>query len=65
MILRGIFLARPRDFEWFLVDGANRVYPEQWHRLVNTIPEAERKDLLSALEHRLWGEDELAQLESS
>ena len=62
MILRGIFLARLRDFEWFLVDGANRIYPEQWNRLINTIPEAERQDLLLALERCLWGKDELARL---
>ena len=65
MILRGIFLARPRDFEWFMVDGANRIYPEQWNRLVNVIPEAERQDLLAALERRLWGKDELAQLRAA
>ncbi len=62
MILRGIFLARRRDFEWFLLDGANRIYPEQWSRLVNTIPVLDRQDLLSALNRCLWGEDELAQL---
>lgn len=62
MILRGIFLARHHDLEWFLKDGANRIYPEQWQRLVSAIPKSDNSDLISAMESCLWGKDELAQL---
>lgn len=30
MILRGVFLARQRDIDWFFADGARRVFPDQW-----------------------------------
>jgi len=61
IIVRGVFLARRRDLEWFVEDGVNRIYPEQWRRLINCISEDERSDLVEALQRRLHGIDELAQ----
>ncbi len=61
LIVRGVFLARRRDLQWFIGDGVNRIYPEQWRRLVSCIPENERDDLIEALQRRLHGSDELAQ----
>jgi proline iminopeptidase len=60
LVLRGVFLARRADLEWFLVNGLNRIYPEQWQRLCQSVPENERNDLISAFQHRLNGRDELA-----
>lgn len=62
MILRGTFLARRRDLEWFAKEGANRIYPEQWQRLVDSIPPAERGDLIEGICSSLWGDDEPARL---
>ena len=31
MVLRGTFLARRRDVDWFFSDGANRLLPQSWH----------------------------------
>lgn len=61
LILRGTFLARGADLEWFLTRGVNRVYPEQWQRLNHCVPEPERGDLIAAFQRRLNGTDELAQ----
>ena len=61
LILRGSFLAREQDLQWFIRDGAPRIYPEAWGRLLEAIPEAERPDLLAAIEARLHSSDELAQ----
>lgn len=52
-VLRGSFLARPRDLEWFLEDGASRLFPEHWARLVESVPEAERRDLVAAFHRRV------------
>ena len=52
LILRGIFLGRPRDINWFYHVGTPRVYPEYWQRLASLVPEAERRDLPLAY-HRL------------
>lgn len=60
LILRGSFLAREQDLQWFVRDGAPRVYPEAWSQLIGAIPASERSDLLGAIEARLHGPDELA-----
>jgi len=61
LILRGTFLARDMDLQWFIRDGAPRIYPEQWLQLTESIPEEERSRLLDAIDQRLNGADELGQ----
>jgi proline iminopeptidase len=60
MIIRAVFLVRQQDLDWFARDGANRIYPEQWQRLVESIPEQGRENLIQGLCDALWGEDEVA-----
>ncbi|MGR9013880.1 MAG: prolyl aminopeptidase [Gammaproteobacteria bacterium] len=61
LIIRGVFLARQQDLDWFAKDGAGKIYPEQWQRLVESIPEQGRGNLVQGLCDALWGEDEVAQ----
>ncbi|MDP1772980.1 MAG: prolyl aminopeptidase [Methylobacter sp.] len=61
LIIRGVFLVRQQDLDWFARDGAGRIYPEQWQRLLESIPEQERDNLVPGLCDVLWGEDEVAQ----
>lgn len=60
MIIRAVFLVRQQDLDWFARDGASRIYPEQWQRLVDSIPEQGRDNLVQGLCDALWGEDEVA-----
>jgi proline iminopeptidase len=60
MILRGVFLARKKDLDWFLQEGAGRIYPEQYQRLVRSIPKPERSNLIEGLWAGLCGNDEVA-----
>jgi proline iminopeptidase len=57
LVLRGIFLLRRREIDWFYQDGAGRLFPEEWERYLAPIPETERHDLLAAYHRRLTGED--------
>ena len=57
IILRGIFLLRQQELEWFYQDGANRMFPDAWQRYYHAIPEAERDDLLQAYYRRLTHDD--------
>jgi len=57
MVLRGCFLARQRDLDWFIRDGANRLLPDEWEKLINSIPEQERGDLIRAFHDRVHGPD--------
>jgi proline iminopeptidase len=62
LILRGIFLCRPRDIHWFYQEGASYLLPERWEEYLAPIPEAERGDLVSAYYRRLTGEDEVSRM---
>ena len=57
IILRGIFLLRQQELEWFYQDGASRMFPDAWQRYYHAIPEAERDDLLQAYYRRLTHDD--------
>ena len=65
MIIRGVFLARQKDLDWFIRNGAGRIYPEQWSRLVDCIPAEFEQDPVQGLCDALWGEDELARLRAA
>jgi proline iminopeptidase len=56
LILRGIFLCRRAEIDWFLA-GIRHVFPEAWRSFVAPIPEAERGDLLAAYYRRLTDPD--------
>ncbi len=60
LVIRAVFLARQQDLDWFAKDGAGKIYPEQWQRLIESIPEQGRGNLVQGLCDALWGEDEVA-----
>lgn len=62
MILRGIFLCRAKEIEWFYQYGASRIYPDLWEDFISPIAEDERDDLLAAYYKRLTGEDEIQRM---
>lgn len=62
LILRGIFLLRRQEIEWFYQRGASILYPDAWEPYLAHIPEAERGDLLAAYYRRLTSEDAAVRL---
>jgi proline iminopeptidase len=65
LVLRGIFLCRPRDIHWFYQEGASRVFPDYWQDFLAPIPENERSDLVSAYYRRLTSTNELEQIQAA
>jgi proline iminopeptidase len=57
LVLRGIFLLRRWEIDWFYQSGASAIYPDAWEAYLAPIPEAERGDLLRAYHRRLTGTD--------
>lgn len=55
-ILRGIFLCRKSEIDWFLY-GMRAIFPEAWRKFSGHIPERERDDLLAAYHARLVDPD--------
>jgi len=62
LILRGIFLCRDEDINWFYQDGAGRVFPDYWQQYLQLIPEDERGDMLVAYYKRLTSNNELERM---
>jgi len=67
LILRGIFLCRPKEIRWFYQEGegASAIFPEAWEQYVQLIPSSERQDLLRAYHRRLMSDDEQLQLRAA
>ena len=67
LILRGIFLCRPREITWFYEDsqGASAIFPEVWEQYVRVIPEGERDDMIRAYYKRLTSDDSDVRLEAA
>jgi proline iminopeptidase len=57
LVLRGIFLLRKSEIDWFYQSGASHVYPDAFARYVSAIPESERGDLVQAFHKRLMSSD--------
>jgi proline iminopeptidase len=55
-VLRGIFLGRPEEVDWFLY-GLARVFPDAHAAFSHFLPEAERGDLLKSFLARLTNPD--------
>jgi len=65
LLLRGIFLCRPQDFQWFYQEGASRLFPDYWEDYLAPIPADERGDLMQAFYKRLTGQDQIAQMHAA
>ena len=65
LILRGIFTVRRDELRWFYQEGASWLFPDQWERYVEPIPEEERGDLIAAYHKRLTSEDRAIQLQAA
>jgi proline iminopeptidase len=58
LVLRGIFMLRKRELDWFYQEGASAMYPDRWEQYLAPIPAAERGDLMRAFYRRLTGADQ-------
>jgi proline iminopeptidase len=65
LVLRGIFLLRRKELEWFYQHGASVMFPDQWERYWNHIPEAERGDMMAAYHRRLTSDDAAVRLQAA
>ena len=62
LVLRGIFMLRRWELEWFYQEGTSRLFPDAWEHYLAAIPEVERGDLISAYHRRLTSPDEATRL---
>ncbi len=65
LVLRGIFMLRRWELEWFYQQGANRLFPDAWEHYLEPIPLVERHDLISAYHRRLTSDDAAVRLRAA
>ncbi len=65
LILRGIFLTRRKELEWFYQYGASEIFPDFWERYRDEIPVDERGDFIAAYHKRLTSPDEQTRLSAA
>ncbi len=57
LVLRGIFMLRKSEIDWFYQLGASHIFPEAWDGYLAAIPKAEHGDLVNAYAKRLFSAD--------
>ncbi|XP_057862607.1 proline iminopeptidase-like isoform X2 [Cryptomeria japonica] len=57
VVLRGIFLLRKKELDWFYEGGVAAIYPDAWESFRDFIPEEERGDFVNAYHKRLNSSD--------
>ncbi len=65
LIVRGIFLLRKKEIDWFYQHGTSEIFPEAWEKYLAPIPPEERHDLVGAYAKRLFGDDPELMMEAA
>ncbi|QCU91078.1 prolyl aminopeptidase [Thiomicrorhabdus sediminis] len=65
MVLRGIFLCRQQDVDWFYQQGADRFYPEYWQDYIEPVDEEKRGNMIEAYHEILTSDNEVARMRAA
>ncbi len=65
MVLRGIFLCRDEDINWFYQYGASAIFPDYWADFIAPVDPADRCNMLVAYHKHLTSEDELVRIRAA
>ena len=58
LILRGIFMLRKKELDWFYQDGASRIFPEAWEGFLKPIDQKDHHNLMNAYHEIFMSDDE-------
>lgn len=65
IILRGVFLGRPKELSFLYQYGTSEIFPEAWEQFIAPIPENERSNLMVAYQQRLSSQDKSVQYKAA
>lgn len=65
LFLRGIFMIRKKEIDWFYQEGASKIFPDLWEDYLKPIPAQERHDMVSAYYKRLTSENKEVRTEAA
>ena len=65
LILRGLFLCREEDVNWFYQNGANRIFPEYWADFIAPVAPQNRHNMIDAYYDLLTSRNEVARMRAA
>lgn len=66
MILRGIFLCRSKELDWFYGEGgASRIFPDYWQSFYDCVTPRQDENRIQAYHRVLHGENEVARMSAA
>jgi len=65
LVLRGIFMCRQKEINWFYQEGASRIYPDYWEDFVAPIPLEKRNNMVQAFYEILTGDNDIARMSAA
>jgi proline iminopeptidase len=65
LILRGIFLGTDREINHLYVDGASRLFPDEFDKFLAPLNESEREDIIGSYYKKLQSEDSAVRSEAA
>ncbi len=65
IILRGTFLARQCDFDWFAKSGVNKIFPDYWQEFTSNFNKTEKDHFIKTLYEKVNTDDKSIQLQAA
>ena len=65
IILRGTFLARQYDFDWFAKSGVNKIFPDYWEEFMSFFKQDEKNKPITTLHNKIFSDDKNIQIEAA
>ena len=65
LVLRGIFMLRQKELDWFYQYGASKIFPEAWEEFLIPIDESDLNNLMEAYHKIFLGNDESKKLDAA
>ena len=65
LILRGIFLLRKSEINWFYQEGCSHLFPDYWEKYTEIIPKSEKKNYVKAYYKRLTSTNDSLRLKAA
>lgn len=65
LVIRGIFMCRKKEIDWFYQEGASRIYPDYWEDFIAPIPVDKRNDMVAAYYEILTGNNDIARMSAA
>ncbi len=65
IILRGTFLARQCDFDWFAKSGVNNIFPDYWNDFMSNFNSVEKSQPITTLHKKIFSDNKTLQLDAA